>query len=85
MTEACTRAVYFVHLFNKTQTYNTLKLIGAYFLMMYPLLSLHAFTDTAMDPYLLMLILSLHYVGYSCLSSRPVRSTGGRGFDHYAH
>lgn len=33
--EACTRAVYFVHLFNKTQTYSTFKAYMSIFCILY--------------------------------------------------
>lgn len=81
--EACTRAVYFVHLFNKTQTYNTFKAymsIFSYNVSFTLPICIHRYSHVS-----LILILSLHYVGYSCLSSPPIHSTGGRGFDHYTH
>lgn len=49
MIEACTRAVYFVHLFNKTQTYSTFKAYMSIFSYI-SLLSLYVFTNIAMYP-----------------------------------
>lgn len=48
MIEACTRAVYFVHLFNKTQTYNTFKAYMNIFSYTVSLLSLYVYTSIAM-------------------------------------
>lgn len=50
MIEACTRAVYFVHLFNKTQTYSTFKAYMNIFSYTISLLSLYVFTNIAMYP-----------------------------------
>lgn len=47
--EACTRAVYFVHLFNRTQTYSTFKSYMSIFSYI-SLLSLYVFTYIAMYP-----------------------------------
>lgn len=46
--EACTRAVYFVHLFNKTQTFSTFKSYMSIFSYTVSLLSLYVFTNIAM-------------------------------------
>lgn len=50
MIEACTRAVYFVHLFNKTQTYSTFKAYMSIFSYTVSLVSLYVFTNIAMYP-----------------------------------
>lgn len=52
MIEACTRAVYFVHLFNKTQTFSTFKAYMSIFSYTVSLLSLYVFTNIAMYPVL---------------------------------
>jgi len=46
--EACIRAVYFVHLFNETQTYNTFKNYMSIFSYTVSLLSLYVYTNIAM-------------------------------------
>lgn len=48
MKEACTRAVYFVHLFNETQTYSTFKTYMSIFSYTVSLFSLYVYTDIAM-------------------------------------
>lgn len=50
MIEACTRAVYFVHLFNKTQAYTTFKAFMNIFSYTISLLSLYVFINIAMYP-----------------------------------
>lgn len=88
MIEACTRAVYFVHLFNKTQTYNTFKTymsIFSYIVSLLSLVCIHQYSHDLFRFSHLVTILSLHYVGYSCLPGLPFHSTGGHGFDHYTH
>lgn len=60
MIEACTRAVYFVHLFNETQAYSTFKTYMSIFSYTVSLLSLYVYTN--IDMIFLDSVISTHDV-----------------------
>lgn len=92
--EACTRGVYFVHLFNgekkklKSQThFKPIRSLFSYSSTL-SVLSTYVFANIAMYPRRVPSSSPSPYLtfGHSCLfSGVPFHSTGGRGFDHYAH
>lgn len=83
MIEVCTRTGCFVHLLKTNiHTYMTI------FSYNVSLLSLYVHSNLTImlsESYSLLFLISLHYVGCSCLSNQPFHSAGGHGFDHHAH